>query len=276
MDAALFSIRPEPVSYIAQGVKEWEFRTKPPKIETPFKGYIYCTSVKSMSLADYVKVHKATGGRIDEWHGKVIGEFICDEEIEVVTNGFVNPFAINRQVLQKGHLSNSEFLSYTDHYRKNLSALHISQLVIYDKPKGLSEFYIPCNFYEKGDGCGDSDCPLYEEPDYEYGDVWHDCEGKKPLRRPPQSWCRVVEHALNARYTGWSVLNGLKCHFKEMTCNNERMCGMCINNPPNEEKKNGKKPPLPFDGCYCPSCGEPTYSSEACVFCGQRLIREEL
>ena len=70
-----------------------------------------------MSLADYVKVHKATGGRIDEWHGKVIGEFICDEIIEVSHNGFVNPFAINREVLQKGHLSNSEFLAYTDHYR---------------------------------------------------------------------------------------------------------------------------------------------------------------
>lgn len=173
MDAALFSIRPEPVSYIAQGVKEWEFRTKPPKIETPFKGYIYCTSVKSMSLADYVKVHKATGGRIDEWHGKVIGEFICDEIIEVSHNGFVNPFAINREVLQKGHLSNSEFLAYTDHYRKDLSALHISQLVIYDKPKELNEFRTPKNIHRVANSHS-----------------WI-LDGYKKIARPPQSWCRV-------------------------------------------------------------------------------------
>lgn len=181
---------------------------------------------------------------------------------------------VNAELITE-YLSNSEFLAYTDHYRKDLSALHISQLVIYDKPKGLSEFYIPCNFYEKGDGCGDSDCPLYEEPDYEHGDVWHDCEGKKPIRRPPQSWCRVVEHTQNAAQSE-SILNGLKCHFKDVICNNERMCAMCINNPPDEEKLNGLKPPLPYSYPYCPSCGEPTYSSERCVFCGQRLIREEL
>lgn len=49
-----------------------------------------------------------------------------------------------------------------------------------------------------------------------------------------------------------------------------------IANPPDEEKVNGLKPPLPYSYPYCPSCGEPTYSSERCVFCGQRLIREEL
>lgn len=208
MDAALFSIRPEPVSYITQGVKEWEFRTKPPKIETPFKGYIYCTSVKNMPLADYVKVHKATGGRIDEWHGKVIGEFICDEIIEVSYNGFVNPFAINREVLQKGHLSNSEFLAYTDHYRKDLSALHISQLVIYDKPKELSEFKavlsdkdIRCKYISKPYnpyGKQVTKCTL-QKCYCEFHNLAHqtDCEGYVPLKemaiitRPPQSWCRV-------------------------------------------------------------------------------------
>lgn len=91
MDAALFSIRPEPVSYITQGVKEWEFRTKPPKIETPYKGYIYCTSVKNMPCVDYIKMHKATGGRIDEWHGKEHYESLkkaWNDDINTASNAF--------------------------------------------------------------------------------------------------------------------------------------------------------------------------------------------
>lgn len=173
MDSVLFPIHPEPCSYIVQGIKEWEFRTRPPKSETPYKGYIYCTGGKllyenfphgdksrEIKLADYRYAKQSHA-----LNGKVIGEFICDRTVEVVRHGFVNPFAINSQVLEKGHLSNSEFLSYTDHYRKDLYALHISQLVIYDKPKELGEFMSPT------------------KKDWTYG---------ARLIRPPQSWCRVV------------------------------------------------------------------------------------
>ena len=204
MNAVLFSIQPEPCSFIAQKIKEWEFRTKPPKIKPPYKGYIYCTSpkrfVKGYPIDDLFR-HK--DGRIDygfsfqlaceESEGedltgnimsrKVIGEFICDEVIEVVYHGFVNPFAIAREVLLKGKLSNTDFLVYTNNYRKDLYALHISQLVIYDKPKKLSEFYLRCSVPE-------GKCKLcdncYDREDY-YGRHY----AVKKLTRPPQSWCYV-------------------------------------------------------------------------------------
>lgn len=212
MDSVLFSIQPEPCSFIAQGIKEWEFRTKPPKIKPPYKGYIYCTSpkrfVKGFPLDDLFR-HK--DGRIeygfsyqlaceaDEGESlvgnilsrKVIGEFICDEVIEVVYHSFVNPFAIAREVLQKGHLSNSAFLAYTNNYRKDLYALHISDLKIYDKPKELGEFYAPCpaKFADKYD-CSDDNksCKYFTEDE----EGFFGC-CREGITRPPQSWCYVEE-----------------------------------------------------------------------------------
>lgn len=63
------------------------------------------------------------------------------------------------------------------------------------------------------------------------------------------------------------------CHWHEdVECVKGRMCGGCEHQPPNEEKKNGKNPPMEFNTWECPACGEPTYSDEVCVFCGQKLI----
>ncbi len=168
MESVLFSIQPKPCEYIAQGIKEWEFRTRPPKIETPYKGYIYCTK-KNGEFGNLFFYEDNKGVVVENGKhysmflsGTVIGEFICDRTVEVVRNGFVNPFAINSRVLEKGHLSNSEFLSYTDHYRKDLYALHISQLKIYGEPKVIADFKRP-----------------------------HDRANRSfpVIRKAPQSWC---------------------------------------------------------------------------------------
>ena len=67
----------------------------------------------------------------------------------------------------------------------------------------------------------------------------------------------------------------LKCYFHDMDCYHDLpYCGNCRDNPPDEEKPNGKKPPIEFVFPYCPSCGEPAYSSYCCVFCGQHFIQE--
>ena len=42
--AVLISIRPEWVEKIARGEKTLELRKTEPKLETPFKVYIYCTA----------------------------------------------------------------------------------------------------------------------------------------------------------------------------------------------------------------------------------------
>ena len=74
MKSVLMSIRPKWCNLIASGKKTIEVRKTKPNIETPFKCYIYCTSVKNLTLGEYVKVHQKTCGKIDDWNEKVIGE----------------------------------------------------------------------------------------------------------------------------------------------------------------------------------------------------------
>lgn len=58
---------------------------------------------------------------------------------------------------------------------------HISDLKIYDKPKELSEFYIPC----KEKSCRECDA----EREYDVCAVGR----RKPITRPPQSYMFVEE-----------------------------------------------------------------------------------
>ena len=63
--SVLISIRPEWVEKIARGEKTVEVRKTRPKLDTPFKCYIYCTQGNDAR-------------RLRGSWGKVIGEFICD------------------------------------------------------------------------------------------------------------------------------------------------------------------------------------------------------
>lgn len=75
-----------------------------------------------------------------------------------------------------------------------------------------------------------------------------------------------------------------KCNWnREIVCKNGKLCNSCEHQPPDDEKENGRKPPLKigwseeYGGVWpvCPACGEMPYSTERCVFCGQRFIQED-
>ena len=87
--SVLISIHPEWCEKIASGQKTIEVRKTRPKIETPFKCYIYCTAndihralvvgggtAKQIVCFSY-KTAIPVGGTIG--NGKVIGEFTCDQ-----------------------------------------------------------------------------------------------------------------------------------------------------------------------------------------------------
>ena len=85
--AVLISIRPKWCEKIVNGKKTIEVRKTRPKLQTPFKCYIYCTRDKHLAfmqnqtgtnLIACMDVDAAipVGGSIG--NGKVIGEFICD------------------------------------------------------------------------------------------------------------------------------------------------------------------------------------------------------
>lgn len=67
---------------------------------------------------------------------------------------------------------------------------HISNLKIYDQPKELNEFWFPPDLYCEKEQCGS--CPRDQVADVN-GEYSFDCEWKRPLTRPPQSWCYVEE-----------------------------------------------------------------------------------
>lgn len=88
MKSVLISIQPKWCELIASGKKTIEVRKSAPKIETPFKCYIYCTEsdvhscfmvgggeAKLIHCCNY-KTAICVGGEVG--NGKVIGEFVCD------------------------------------------------------------------------------------------------------------------------------------------------------------------------------------------------------
>ena len=204
--AILLSIQPKWCGLIANGKKTIEVRKTRPKIETPFKCYIYQSKSKDQ-LMDVMKDGDNDYGTI--YHGKpvfiktlspysngneqkVIGEFICEEICTYYPLSSIDP--INKPygdyILASSCLSAEELNDYA--FRRwgygKLYGWHISELKIYNKPKALSEFGALC----------DEDCPNCEFWKYDMVNQHErdmDCTNSsyplRPLKRPPQSWCYV-------------------------------------------------------------------------------------
>ena len=176
MKSVLISIQPERCELISSGKKTIEVRKTKPKVKTPFKVYIYCTKdsknlIKGdiSTTIDFVAVNG----------GKVIGEFVCDKIIYAYEGCYVN---IPRKEAQ---LDAFELMDYAN--GKPVYGWHISDLVIYDAPKELSEFCRECD-YEKD--CGYCQY-LYVENTPSCYETWCEVDGHIPLTKPPQSWCYV-------------------------------------------------------------------------------------
>ena len=164
--AVLLSIRPNWCALIASGRKTLEVRKTRPKLDTPFKVYMYRTKPKDR-LIDVIKDGDLNYGEV--YHGKpvfikansryrdyvrdgkIIGEFTCDR---------IDKFSIdekfdNLTLCSMSKLSRvpvSQLQDYASGYW--LYGWRISDFRLYDKPRELSEF---------------------------------------SLSRPPQSWQYVVE-----------------------------------------------------------------------------------
>lgn len=152
MKAVLISIKPRYCKLIVSGEKTVEIRKTKPELVPPFKVYIYETKGKLQRLSSIFYEY--------EGKGKVIGEFICKN-------------------IAKGNsqcgccLSMQEINQYAN--GKEIFGWCISDLIIYDNPKELSEFVK----FEKCPYAGMVDCKKCNE---------HHC-----ITRPPQSWCYVEE-----------------------------------------------------------------------------------
>lgn len=227
MKSVLISTKPKYCELIAAGKKTIEVRKTRPKIETPFKCYIYCTLPKerfSIGQGNYacsdnlylcdnkVKFGEGfedIGNETTSLNGKVIGEFVCDEIYQYTTCDAKDGVDISDgEMTRMSCLTKDEIMNYelSPGYF-GVFGWHISDLVIYDKPKELSEFMVIDKDMLK-------ECPYriraYNNPDCTNGALLKGtyvcnnsfepdfCRGQcgiatKPLTRSPQSWCYVVE-----------------------------------------------------------------------------------
>ena len=173
MKAVMMSIQPRWCELIASGKKTVEVRTTKPKLETPFKVYIYCTKDEPLYHSGekfYMKEANEFG------NGKVIGEFVCcniDEynPIEAHT-GLI--YWLDDRSFENTGLDNLEDLCEYGN-GKRLYGWHISDLKLYDKPRALSEFH--------KDG--------YQEAKNNVFGWTAEEEKSWQIKRPPQSWMYV-------------------------------------------------------------------------------------
>lgn len=209
MKAVLISIRPEWCNLIIRGQKTLEVRKTRPKLETPFRVYVYCTKAPE-KLITIIKDGEDWGGEV--YHGKpvfikwngvvnpdnpidrgtqmVVGEFICDDirrigpEYCVVKEDIESAISGSCLTVQqvKDYAGWKSGMSYAD--LKDLYGWHISDLKIYDEPVRLKDLWAiqPCT--HRGDCCT---CRRWDAEKLI-------CRGEAfGIERPPQSWCYVED-----------------------------------------------------------------------------------
>lgn len=185
MKSVLISIQPKWCELIANGEKTIEVRKTRPKLETPFKCYIYCTKAKNKwSLCDYEGAYQNSEGEIVYAQQRIIGDFVCDK-VEKFAVGSLRSDDIEKLAC----LSYAEMINYfykPEELDGNTSKFgygwHISDLKIYDTPKELNEFESPCSY--KGT------CYYCARAKFE-SDGTFLCNTE--INRAPQSWCYVEE-----------------------------------------------------------------------------------
>lgn len=177
MKAVLISIQPCWCEQIVAGTKTMEVRKNVPRQAAPFKCYIYQT--KARWVFDLLRKINFDyfADILEQGFGKVIGEFVCDciRPFDVPYPAFQNE--MDKDILEQTCCTYYQLHRYA--YHDKLYGWHISKLVIYPKPKKLSDFFGKC------------DKPVLFDCSFchEYG-----TKSCKQLTRPPQSWCYVEDN----------------------------------------------------------------------------------
>lgn len=173
--AVMLSIRPKWCEKIVSGEKTIEVRKTRPKLDTPFKCYIYCTlqGCNEFFRVDLGRdVAKWNRGKWADRKGKIIGEFTCDRIYELAPLNHA-PDDVEKQAC----LTREEIVNYL---KGTGYGWHISAMKIYDKPRELSEFRRSCpnSWYCES-------CAMY------WGNNGTCGNESLQIKRAPQSWCYV-------------------------------------------------------------------------------------
>ena len=171
--AVLISIRPKWCELIANGEKTIEVRKTRPKLETPFKCYIYCTKLHPGDTGSMINLKGKTSFFMPKGE-TVIGEFVCDSIFPLSVYASDASFFDTWPPLPVPGtcLSDKEIAEYLGNGKTGYG-WHISNLVFYDVPKKMSEF-------------------RRHDPTYDFSVFGEVCR-TYAIQRPPQSWFYVEE-----------------------------------------------------------------------------------
>ena len=168
MKAVMLSVTPKWVDKICHEIgvqndkpiyeKEDEVRKTRPNTPVPFKVYIYESRRRK----------------------KVVAEFICDLITALKADNMIQAYYNNTK---KTCLTDAELLSYAKGGK--VYFWHISDLVIYEKPRELSEFKRPCD-----GNCQECQYALWQTHTFISESKIVGCTQKL---KAPQSWCYVEE-----------------------------------------------------------------------------------
>lgn len=204
MKAVLISIQPQWCHKIIDGEKKIEVRKTKPKLDTPFKVYIYCSAGSYDWRKDpWTTAYFPPNGECTNMSQMVIGEFVCDYITDIKPFGFDDIAGFEKQTC----LTLADIVKYLNGFYGY--GWHISDIKIYDKPRELSEFWayneeLHKRYDSEGDFCCWDDTNEYGDRLNDCGDAynnilncyrcWEEWSGWcHHVTRPPQSWMYVEE-----------------------------------------------------------------------------------
>lgn len=191
MKAVLRSIKPYWFYLICERKKRTEIGKDMPKAADWNKVVeLYC----SKDMRSFSRIPKEFQNKYRPFIGKVGARFVCDkiDRIEIRHFSEIGHFNVYCSVSENPNdnwrkescLTESEIVEYGK--LAPIFGWHISDLVIYDKPKELYDFWRECKEHCECDGCPSHswDCEIGDE-----------CatDGFRRITRPPQSWQYVEE-----------------------------------------------------------------------------------
>ena len=180
--AVLRSAKPYWVYLIIIGKKKIEVGKDYPKSKEWNKMVeLYC----SKDRRSFNRIPKEDREWMRKYLGKVALRFRC--------GGIMQPSSSLNLMVKASCVSEEDLIKYSNY--KQLYGWRICDLIIYNKPKELGEFYTVCHKFDC-DQCGN--CPHLRVEPCSYPcddsiDTWCSVDNCKPLTRPPQSWQYVEE-----------------------------------------------------------------------------------
>ena len=207
--AILISIKPKYVADILNGKKTIEIRKSMPKCDLPCKVHIYCTKDTKHLVApfhfvegwfyrvydDNTSYANGCSSNIGETiNGKVVAEFTLNKIDLLVDYGFGIHYVdkelkdLDLDFLRTNSCLTDEQIYFYLGLKKDSGyyndgyVWHIDDLIIYDKPKELSEFYKKNTL-----NYDDFLFALYNGTQTYSEYLKYQCS----LKRPPQSWCYI-------------------------------------------------------------------------------------